>query len=269
MAWVITVQLRFVLFLGCSADGQLEGLIVEKVLLYQQAYPNQVITDIAWRSSAAWKRMLDPSTPVCISQAPIAILDTPLEVLIRSQVSIDQATVKEEQEDCEYEHENAVEEQEPSADPHWAERVTDICVGVVVRFMDVGLTDQLPDAGDNHREDQNVERRDEKNEIGVIVPSNARTQPDTVVIELIDAIVTEVAMGWLRWPENQTRLTKLHRGECRVAKVGTVSRFALSDKVKDALALMMNICVLWIHFIDCISWNEGRWYYSRIYTPCV
>ena len=103
--------------------------------------------------------------------------------------------MKEEQEDCEYEHENAVEEQEPSADPQRAERVADVSVGVVVRLMKVGLTDQLPDASDNHREDQKVERRDEKNEIGVIVPSNACTQPDTVMVELVDTIVTKVAMG--------------------------------------------------------------------------
>ena len=90
-----------------------------------------------------------------------------------------------------------------------------------------------------------------------------------MVIEFTHTIVTKVTVGRLRRTKNQTSLAKFHWGESCVAEIRSIGRLALRDKIKDSLALVVNIDVLRVYFINRISRDKSRWYDSRIYTTCV
>ena len=106
------------------------------------------------------------------------------------------------------------------------------------------LPDELPDTRDDDSQNQGVQRNDEHDEVRVIVLADTRPQPNAVMIELAHAVVAQVTVGRLRGPEDQTRLTEFHCGECRVTEVRPVGGLALIYVVKDALALVIDVNVL-------------------------
>ena len=131
------------------------------------------------------------------------------------------------------------------------------------------LPNELPNTRSHDSQDQGVQRNDEHEEERVIVLAHARPQPNAVVIEFAHAVVTEVAMGRLGGSEDQASFTEFHGGERCVAEVGSVGRLSLVDEVEDALALMIDVNILWVNFVPSFFGYECSWYDARIDTTCV
>lgn len=131
-----------------------------------------------------------------------------------------------------------------------AEGVSHVGLLVLVALMEIHLANELQDAGDDDCEDERVQRQDEKDEERVIVLADARSKPNAVMIELVDAVVAQVAVSGLRRAENQARFAELHRCDSRVAEVRPKGRLALVDKIEDALALMFDVDVLGVELVS-------------------
>ena len=87
--------------------------------------------------------------------------------------------------------------------------------------MELDLLHELGDTSDIDCQDHAHQERDEHYEGWVIVSTDARAKPHTVVIELSNAVIAQVAMGGFGWSEDQTGLAILETGDGSITEFGT------------------------------------------------